>query len=80
MNLLLIFPASIIMDEIIACLKKKKLLETKIIELLITPQLRTLDFSSMCEDNEVSGLLRLVTIKSPVCFSCFFLNCIINIY
>ncbi|EFX87159.1 hypothetical protein DAPPUDRAFT_307167 [Daphnia pulex] len=56
---------SVIIEEIILLLKKKKLLETKFIELLITPQLWTLDFRSMCEENEVSGLLHLATIISP---------------
>jgi hypothetical protein len=61
--------ASVIIEEIILLLKKKKLLENKFIELLITPQLWTLDFRSMCEKDEtVSGLLRLATIISPVCF------------
>jgi hypothetical protein len=41
--------ASVIIEEILLLLKKKKLLETKFIELLITPQLWTLDFRSMRE-------------------------------
>ena len=61
-----------IIEDIISCLKKKKLLETNVIELLISPQLRTLDFSSMCEENKVSGLLRLATIISPVCYYSLF--------
>jgi hypothetical protein len=60
--------ASVIIEEIIVLLKKKKLLENKFIELLITPQLWTLDFRSMREKDQVSGLLRLATIISPVCF------------
>nr|CAH0106758.1 unnamed protein product [Daphnia galeata] len=56
---------SMIIEEIISCLRKKNLLETNIIELLISPQLRTLDFSSMCRENKVSGLLHLATIISP---------------
>lgn len=65
--------ASVILEGIIRHLTLSNQLKEKYLELLITPHLRTLDFS-MCDKHSISGLLRLASRKCPVMTKFFFKN------
>jgi hypothetical protein len=60
------FLASCFIEEIIKVLGEKGYLKKQFLEYLITPRLRTLDFSTMCVRNEISDLLRFAANRCPV--------------
>jgi hypothetical protein len=72
--------ASVILEGIIRHLTQNNQLKEQYLELLITPHLRTLDFS-MCDKNSISGLLRLASRKCPVSIlEIFLLNLAFKFY